>query len=145
MVRKHDGLNVLLLQIERQQEDVSNRVVFALAGGTEVGYARSAILAKARGFRHVVKLLLFHDMHDVGIALFQFLRQRVAVAHDSVWTDAVGETLFCRTVTATQILGVVENLQRLGVCRKLAVAQYHGVKLFFFHFSHLLVKHIISF
>ena len=105
------GAYVQGLHIIGQQTDVAQRVVFAFARGSYVGYLSCAALhTEAGGLGHVVIVLLVFQMQEVCILLFQRLGQRVAVAHNGVGSFcATTEHRLCRTIAAAQIRGIVDD------------------------------------
>ena len=90
VVGVHDGLDVELSLVERQEGDVAQGVVFAFAGAAQVGDGLEALLdGEACRFGEVVIFLLVDDVDEVGELFLERWQQGVSVAHDGIGGDVV--------------------------------------------------------
>ena len=134
MVGEHQRGDAELPCVVGEQRDVAQRVVFALASGSDVCYGgEAARLAEARGFCQVVVFLFRHVVEDAAASLLQFGRQRVAVAHYGIGVQSAGERLACGAVATAQVGGALERLERYAVGGVVAGGEYHRPPFINFH------------
>ena len=60
----------------------------------------------------IVVILFVHQMHQVGIASLEVIRQRIAISHNSIRCPAMQNVMHTCTIAAHQIFGMLQYRQR---------------------------------